>query len=295
MFETGVRPGRSHEAPGDFARAGRDALDVAQPTVDFGFGLVTYLWGADWDLPTLLANCLAAGYQAVELRTTHAHGVEPALDDNQRRDVARQFDDAGLTLVGLGSNEWLDHPDPADLQRAIETIQAFVRLSHDVGGSGVKIKPDRFHPNVPHEQTIEQIGRCLRELAAFGEGFGQELRLEVHGTCAPLDVIAQIMQVADHPNAVVCWNSEPTDLADEGLAANFARVADRLGHTCHVRQLDDPQYPYAQLFGLLARARYDGWVLLEAHSQPAADPGKRLAALRHQADLFKSLAQQATR
>ena len=25
------------------------------------FSLVTYMWGADWDLPTLIANCEAAG------------------------------------------------------------------------------------------------------------------------------------------------------------------------------------------------------------------------------------------
>ena len=37
------------------------------------FGLVTYLWGRDWDLPTLIANCEQAGCLGVELRTTHAH------------------------------------------------------------------------------------------------------------------------------------------------------------------------------------------------------------------------------
>ena len=38
-------------------------------------GLVTYQWGADWDLPTLLANCKKANVLGVELRTTHAHKV----------------------------------------------------------------------------------------------------------------------------------------------------------------------------------------------------------------------------
>ena len=42
-------------------------------------GLVTYQWGKDWDLPTLIANCEKAGLQGVELRTQHAHGVETSL------------------------------------------------------------------------------------------------------------------------------------------------------------------------------------------------------------------------
>jgi len=36
------------------------------------FGLVTYMWGADWDVPTLVANCKKAQCLGVELRTTHA-------------------------------------------------------------------------------------------------------------------------------------------------------------------------------------------------------------------------------
>ncbi|HKL31689.1 MAG TPA: hypothetical protein VJ919_04100, partial [Tangfeifania sp.] len=38
-------------------------------------GLVTYQWGRDWDLPTLIANCEETGLLGVELRTEHAHGV----------------------------------------------------------------------------------------------------------------------------------------------------------------------------------------------------------------------------
>ena len=40
------------------------------------FGLVTYQWGKDWDLPTLITNCERTGYHGIELRTQHAHGVE---------------------------------------------------------------------------------------------------------------------------------------------------------------------------------------------------------------------------
>src|SRR5678816_1036022 len=51
------------------------------------FGLVTYMWGADWDLPTLLKNCKKTGVLCVELRTTHAQKVEPDLDEAGREKV----------------------------------------------------------------------------------------------------------------------------------------------------------------------------------------------------------------
>ena len=47
-------------------------------------GLVTYQWGNDWDVPTLIRHCEETNVLGVELRTTHKHGVEPSLNGRQR-------------------------------------------------------------------------------------------------------------------------------------------------------------------------------------------------------------------
>jgi sugar phosphate isomerase/epimerase len=252
---------------------------------EMAFGLVTYLWGQDWDVPTLIANCSKSKVLGVELRTTHAHGVEPSLNEQQRRDVRARFADSPVSLVSLGSNERFDSPDPAALQKSIETTKAFLRLSHDVGSTGVKVKPDSFHKDVPREQTIEQIGKALNQVGAYGAGYGQEIRLEVHGKCAELPTIKAIMDIADHPNVGVCWNSNAQDLQGEGLEHNFRLVRDRFGATCHVRELDDAKYPYPKLFKLLVETDYAGWILLEARGKPA----DRVAALAEQRRLFLDL------
>lgn len=249
------------------------------------FGLVTYLWGQDWDLPTLIDNCHQTGALGVELRTTHAHKVEPSLNRQERSDVAKRFADSEVTLVGLGSNERFDDPDPAVVIKAIEASKAFIVLSHDVGGTGVKVKPDRFHEGVPREQTIEQIGKALNELGAFAAGYGQQVRLEVHGQCAELPTIAAIMEIADHESVAVCWNCNKQDLQGEGLAHNYRLVAKRFGATCHVHELESPDYPHAELFELLVADDYAGWLLLEASSQPA----DRVAALAEQVKQFEEL------
>jgi sugar phosphate isomerase/epimerase len=249
------------------------------------FGLVTYLWGRDWDLPTLIANCAETGVLGVELRTTHAHGVESNLNAQQRREVRSRFADSPVVCVGLGSNERFDDPDPAVVRKAIDASKEFIVLSHDIGSSGVKVKPDRFHDGVPREKTIEQIGKALNELGEFAEGYGQQVRLEVHGQCAELPTIKAILEVADHRNVYVCWNSNATDLAGEGLEHNFKLVRDRFGDTLHVHQLDDPKYPFADLFKLLVNSEYTGWALLEA----SGDPPDRVAALKRQRELFEEL------
>jgi sugar phosphate isomerase/epimerase len=259
--------------------------DAAPKGSQMAFGLVTYMWGADWDLPTLLKTCRETKVLGVELRTTHKHGVEPSLDERQRMETRKRFADSGVTFVGIGSNERYDQPDKTQLAKAIEATKEFIRLSHDVGGTGVKVKPDTFHKDVPREQTIAQIGKALLELGEYGEGFGQQIRLEVHGQCAELPTIKAIMDVAKHPNVAVCWNSNPTDLKGEGLEHNFGLVSGRFGETCHIHELETTDYPWEKLFQLLVDIDYRGWLLLEASSKPA----DRVAALAKQRTLFQEL------
>ncbi len=249
------------------------------------FGMVTYIWGKDHSLPELLDCLVRAKVLGVELRTQRAHKVEPSLSAAERAEVKKRFADSPVTLVGLGTAEDLHHPDPKALRRAIETTKAFIQLSHDVGGSGVKVRPNDLPKNVPEEKTIAQIGKALNELAAFGADFGQQVRLEVHGRCSPLPIIKRIMDIADHPNAAVCWNSNATDLQGAGLEANFNLVKHRFGATAHVRRLESTDYPFQELIRLFVKMDYRGWILLEAHDEPK----DLVQALIYERELFEKM------
>lgn len=255
-----------------------------EPEHRIQFGLVTYLWGQHMDLPTLLSACQQSGLRGVELRTEHKHGVEPKLTAGEREAVREQFGESGITLVGYGSNCEFHSPDAEVVRRNIEACREYIRLSHDCGGTGVKVKPNALVKDVPREKTIEQIGKALNELASYAEGWGQQIRVEVHGSgTSDLRVIRDIFAVADHPNVGVCWNSNPEDLQGDGLEANFKMVQKRLGATCHVRELDQGDYPYEQLLRMLLEAEYDGWVLLEART----DPADKVAAMVAQREVFE--------
>src|SRR6516165_3960868 len=78
--------------------AGAVPAPAPQDGAAFKLGTITYNIGASWDLPTLLHVCKTAGFGYVELRTTHAHKVEPDLSAEQRREVRKQFEDAGVRL-----------------------------------------------------------------------------------------------------------------------------------------------------------------------------------------------------
>jgi len=260
------------------------------PDSKIELGLVTYLWGQDWDLPTLIANCEKAGVLGVETRTTHRHGVEPSLSAQQRKEVKKRFDDSPVIHVGPGSNERFDHPDPAALEKAIEATKAFVKLSHDTGGSGVKVKPNSFQKGVEPRKTIEQIGKSLDVVGKFAGDYDQQIRLEVHGSCGPLPVIKQIMDLVEDPNVGVCWNCNGDELRPPGLEYHFNLVKDRFGATCHVRELNVGDYPYQELVKLLVKMDYEGWILLECRTKPA----DRIKALIEQREVFEKMVASST-
>jgi sugar phosphate isomerase/epimerase len=250
-------------------------------------GLVTYNIAAAWDLETILRVCTEVGLAGVELRTTHAHGVETALSPAQRREVARRFADSPVCLVGLGSAFEYHTADPAEVRRQVEGTKAYVRLAADVGAGGVKVRPNGLPGGVPVAQTLEQIGRALNEVAEDAAALGIEVRMEVHGreTCLPQH-LAAIMAAAPHPNAKVCWNSNPTDLdADGRLEPNFRLLGPRIG-LVHINRLHCG-YPYAELFRLLKASGYQGFCLAEIAGQ--GDMAASTEFLRYYRQCFELL------
>jgi sugar phosphate isomerase/epimerase len=226
-------------------------------------GIVTYNIAKDWDLDTILKRLEALGYAGVELRTSHAHRVEVALNKPQREEVRRKFEDSPVQLAGLGSAFEYQSTDPAVVRQNIDGTKEYVRLAHDIGSPGVKVRPNGIPRGADLDATLRQIGRALHEIGEYASGFGVAIRVEVHGAVTQeLENFAKILRYADHPNVFACWNSNPTDVKNDTIRDGFGLVGERI-HEVHLRDLTDENYPWRELFTLLKRQNYDGFTLAE--------------------------------
>ena len=290
-----TRRGFLETSAAGLATAGLGAGSLqAAPKKEFRpkLGLVTYNWGKTWGVPTLIKNCEVTGFTGVELRSTHKHGVEITIDKVKRHEVKKQFEDSKVELVGLGSACEYHSADPAVLKKNIEETNAFVRLCKDVGGSGVKVRPNGLPKEVPVEKTIEQIGMSLRKVATYAADYDVQIRVEVHGRgTAELPLIKQMMDIADHPNAVICWNCNPTDLNGEGLKHNFNLVKNHFGETVHIHDLRNDRYPWKEFFGLLKGISFSDWALIEEGQVP----GDVVAAMHENRKVFDKLVADTTK
>ncbi len=253
---------------------------------DMKLGLVTYQWGSEWDLPTIIANCEKAGLNGVELRTQHKHGVETSLNASQRMDVKKRFTDSSVICIGYGSNFEYHSPDPLKLRENIEQTKEYIKLCKNIGATGIKVKPNGLPDGVPKDKTISQIATSLNEVGRFAKDFGQLIRVEVHGDKTPeLPNMKAIFDQVTEGNVKICWNSNPQDLLTPGIEGNFNMVKKWFGDTVHVRDLGTNEYPYQQLINLFTDMNYNGWLLLEESS----DPQDKIAAMKEQLSLFNEL------
>ncbi len=241
-------------------------------------GIVTYNIAKDWDLDTIFKKLEALGYEGVELRTTHAHKVEVDLNKARREEIRKRFEDSVVQIAGLGSTFEYQATNPDLVRSNIEGTKEYIRLAHDIGAPGVKVRPNGIPKGADLDATLRQIGRALHEVGEDADDFGVQIRVEVHGAVTQeLENFAKILRYADHPNVYACWNSNPTDVKNGTIKDTFALVANRIQEV-HLRDLTDETYPWRELFALLKAQNYEGFTLAEIPE--SRDPDRVLKYFR---------------
>ena len=280
-------------AAGLTATAGAVPADTTRelPRQKFTLGLVTYNVARSWDLKTILEVCQKVGLAGVEFRTTHRHGVEPTLSKDQRKQIARMYKDGGVKIWGCGTACEFHSPQQDRVRENIETCKKFVDLVADLGGTGVKVRPNGLPQGVAVEKTVEQIGRALAECGKAAATAGVEIQLEVHGpgTSQPAN-IAAIMRACQHPSVGVTWNSNATDIKNGSVKEAFNLLWPWIKN-CHINSLYNDalgKYPYRELFRLLREKGYERMTMIEV-GQDFVEKGAGLEFLQHYKALWTEL------
>jgi sugar phosphate isomerase/epimerase len=270
-----LRGGPSGLGRGEHEGASRPSADGLAPTPDsaplFKLGLVTYNLAKDWDINTIIKNCEATGFEGVELRTTHKHGVEISLGKTQRGEVRKRFADSRVRLVSLGTTCEYESPTPAVVDKNIEETRHWCELAEDLGCLGVKVRPNGFPKGLREEKTLEQIGQALARCGDAAREHGVEIWLEVHGEGTQLPPnIYRILTVANHISVGACWNSNPTDV-EAGSVQNSFELLKPWIRSCHINDLEKKTYPWHGLFSLLRGMGFDRYTFAEV-GEPSCEP-----------------------
>jgi sugar phosphate isomerase/epimerase len=252
--------------------------------------LDTYSIGTDLTMRDLLELLPANGFDGVEFRceANQKHGVEPEIPTAERRRIRTLLEGAGLEVACLSTSQRFESPDPAERQRVIERVKQFIDLAADLGCGGIRTFGNDFPPGVPKMDVVQYVGESLRACGEYAEGKGVTVLLEMHGQFYYWEYCLGAVKIADHPNVAINYNSDIRDLVDGSLAFTFGQVKDHLRHV-HLHELENPRFPYKELFSLLKGMNYEHYCSLEEGYRDGGE--KKVIALY--AALYREILAQA--
>ena len=147
---------------GGFLPGGLAPAQAADPERQFQLGCVTYNLLKDMDLETIIHTLETTGLAAVELRTTHKHGVEPSIGPDARAAVRERFTRTKVRLLSYGTECEFQSPDAAVRQHQVEIGKSFVDLARDTGAIGVK---DRFGDSGAPWELVKELQVSAEHIA----------------------------------------------------------------------------------------------------------------------------------
>jgi hypothetical protein len=305
------------------------ARAVAARKANLRFGFTTYEWGKDWDLPTIVKNLITAKVNSVELKTVitqrdgsalrYPHGVELDLGPRQRAEVKKRFADSPVELISLATSEHFPYSDQAKAWGAmatvdgiriykekygaapdngatrtkatVEAVKEYLKLSKDVGSKYIRVLPNDWLPEFPHEKTLDMIADDLNEVAAVAQDLGQQIALEAHSAPGTLANMKYVMDRVKYRKTVgIRLNSEDRNAVDPPFEEQYASIKDVVSRTMHIHNLKGKSYPYQTVINVMTKAGWDGWAFLEV-SDNVPD---RVAGLAEQREIWEKMVAAAT-
>ena len=241
--------------------------------------LLTYNMAKQFDLPKLIEVARQGGFAGIEFRAeaNHRHGVELDTPREARREVRERMQDAYLEVVGIGLSSRFDTPDEARRLEVVERTKRFVELAADVGCRRIRVFGNDMPkqgldggPPPDRDTVIRYVGEALRELAEFAAPHGVDVLLEMHGQFNHWHYARSAVEHAAHPGVGLVYNSDLRDLVAGSCAATYERVRHLIRHV-HMHAFTRG-FPYPELFGLLQRDGYQGYLSSEIdQAEPTAE------------------------
>lgn len=221
------------------------------------------------DLAQILDMAVQHGYDGIEPRAGHAHGVEPERTSAERRGIRRRVDAAGLSLCCLAIGGGF--ADPQRAPGAVESTRRWIDLARDLGCPRLRVFGGKIGEGLSRRGAIDLVATSLGSLAPEAAAAGVTVCLETHDDWTAPEHVAAVMEAVDHPAIGVNWDLlHPSRSSGVRVEDGFARLR-RWIHHVHIhdalmadplqlRRLGEGELDVRAAFRCLVQTGYRGWL-----------------------------------
>jgi len=229
----------------------------------------------NWSLNEVLTGAIKYGYDSVEPRVEakQKHGIELDTTKKQRKEIRASFEDMGVAMSCLATSRTFSMADSAQRRESVELTKRYVDLAKDVGCRHIRI----FGGGTPEGQDFaavkSYVAEAVSECAIHAGQAGVYLCFETHDSyCHSADAL-EVITMADHPHAAICWDVMHPFRVGETMQQAFDNVKAHVRH-CHVHDgvrpedggaggwelalMGEGDIPHLEAFRLLAGIGFEG-------------------------------------
>jgi sugar phosphate isomerase/epimerase len=220
-------------------------------------------------LDAMLAHAAKLGYDGVEPRLGHAHGIGPEATTGDRKRIRQILEKSEVNLCCIASQGNLT--DPAKRDETVDLNRCLIELAGDLACPRIRIFGGKLPEGMTREQAVEEVAEVLRGLTEEARQAGVTLCMETHdGWCDP-EHVATLMKRVDHPSLGVNWDMmHPTRVVDVPVEQGYATLRPWIRHVhIHDAVCPDPlafrpcgegDYDIRSALQCLVRDGYTGYV-----------------------------------
>ena len=235
----------------------------------------------DWPFEKAFAFARECGYSGIEFAPFTIHKDVRQITPEQREQVRRQLDDAGLESVGLHwllaftEGFYLTSPEKEVRNRTAEYLIELGRLCHDLGGKVLVLgSPQQRNllPGVSHEQGLRcaayVIRQAMPEFARLGVMLAVEPLSPQEGDfLQTADAGVELVDLVDAPNCrlhldVKAMSSEGTPI-DQIIRDHAEYMIHFHANDANLRGPGMGDVDFLPILQALRDVNYQGWVSVE--------------------------------
>ena len=191
---------------------------------------------SEWSVEAIARKSGEYGVDCVELRGGADGHVNPDFSSEQRREIRRIFEDAGVGICCVTAYSKLSSPDAAVRSQQIDDIRRYVDLASDLGSPNVRTFFGAFPWYVYRERVYDYAAGMLNTVAA--ELDTVRVLVETHDSMSAGEDMEPLLARLDSRKIGVVWDMAHTNRTGEPIERSWEILGDRVHHV-HVKD----EYP----------------------------------------------------
>ncbi|MCX7590255.1 MAG: sugar phosphate isomerase/epimerase [Kiritimatiellae bacterium] len=178
--------------------------------------ITTYNIFRAWDLARLCKELPPAGVEGVEFRIDagHRHGVELKTTEQERGEIRRNLEAAGLVCCSIATGFRFHFPEREKVRENIEGTKAAIKLAADLGAPFVRVFGNDVPCGSDPALVAAQVGAALAQLGPVAEQAGVSILLEMHGDFNDPWLNRTALERANHRAVACLYNCDDRDVRE---------------------------------------------------------------------------------